>query len=77
MHMGLRGFDGRVLLMLSGADLTAQEFSGVAAGSASWRALVAAPRVTRHTLAGADHTCSRAAWRDQVADWTCNWIASW
>jgi exosortase A-associated hydrolase 1 len=77
MHMGLRGFDGRVLLMLSGADLTAQEFSGVAAGSASWRALVEAPRVTRHTLAGADHTCSRAAWRDQVADWTCNWIASW
>ena len=77
MYEGLRNFDGQVLLMLSGADLTAQEFAGVAAGSAGWRALVEAPRVTRHALEGADHTCSRAGWRGQVESWTCDWIAAW
>ncbi|MFK3739410.1 hydrolase 1, exosortase A system-associated [Massilia sp. TN1-12] len=77
MYTGLSRFDGRVLMMLSGADLTAREFADVAGGSANWRALLATPRVTRHLLDGADHTCSRAAWREQVETWTCDWLAAW
>ena len=73
----LTRFDGRVLVMLSGADLTAQEFDGQASASDGWRRLLAAPRVTRRRLAQADHTCSRRVWQDQVAGWTCNWVVSW
>jgi hypothetical protein len=77
MGAGLANFDGKVLLIVSGADLTGQEFSDMAAAAPSWRRLLEAPRVTRHDLPGADHTCSRRAWRDQVALWTCDWVRSW
>jgi exosortase A-associated hydrolase 1 len=73
----LARFDGRLLVMLSGADLTAQEFDGGTKGSDGWRRLLGAPRVTRHWLDQADHTCSRRAWQDQVAGWTRDWIGSW
>jgi exosortase A-associated hydrolase 1/exosortase A-associated hydrolase 2 len=74
MQAALSAFRGRVLVMLSGADLTAQEFGDVAGGSRPWRDLMASNRVTRHTLPGADHTCSQRPWQDQVEDWTCAWL---
>jgi exosortase A-associated hydrolase 1 len=74
---GLTGFDGRVLVMLSGADLTAREFDGHAGACPAWRRLLESPRVTRRRLEQADHTCSRRAWQDQVAGWTRDWMASW
>jgi exosortase A-associated hydrolase 1/exosortase A-associated hydrolase 2 len=74
MQAALSGFRGQVLVMLSGADLTAQEFGDVAGGSRPWRELMASQRVTRHTLPGADHTCSQRPWQDQVEDWTCTWL---
>jgi len=77
MGAGLAAFRGKVLLILSGADLTAQEFSDMAASSPSWRRLLDTPRVARRELPGADHTFSRRAWRDQVALWTCDWVRSW
>lgn len=73
---GLQRFDGRVLVMLSGADLTAQEFDGQTKG-ADWRRVLEAPHVTRHRLAQADHTCSHRVWQDQVAGWTQDWVSSW
>ncbi|MGJ7915207.1 hydrolase 1, exosortase A system-associated [Massilia sp. LXY-6] len=77
MGAGLASFRGKVLLIVSGADLTGQEFLDMAAASPSWRRLLETPRVTRHDLPGADHTCSRRAWRDQVALWTSDWVRSW
>lgn len=77
MHDGLARFPGPVLLILSGADLTAREFADLSSASAQWRRLLAAPRFTRHELAPADHTFSRRAWRDQVAAWTADWVRSW
>ncbi len=77
MYAGLNQFGGKVLLVISGADLTAQEFSDMAAASGKWKRLLGAARVTRHQLAKADHTFSRRVWRDQVADWTGQWIRSW
>jgi exosortase A-associated hydrolase 1 len=73
MHASLRAFHGRVLVMLSGADLTAQEFAGLA-GSHQWASLLGEPRFTRHTLPKADHTCSRRDWHDQVVAWTQDWL---
>lgn len=77
MHDGMTRFGGKVLLILSGADLTAREFMDMANASSSWRARLAAPGVSRHELATADHTFSRREWRDQVAGWTGAWLRSW
>ena len=74
---GMQRFRGRVLFIFSGADLTAQEFLDMCKTSRAWQRLLAAPAVQQHTLAAADHTFSRRAWRDQVADWTAQWVAAW
>jgi exosortase A-associated hydrolase 1 len=74
MAEGLERFKGQVLLILSGNDLTAKEFSDVAAGSKRWRRLLQSPRVAQHRLADANHTFSRHDWRDQVARWTSSWL---
>lgn len=74
MHAALRQFQGRILVMLSGADLTAQEFAGLPSASPDWEQLLGGVRITRHTLPGADHTCSRREWHDQVVSWTAAWI---
>jgi exosortase A-associated hydrolase 1 len=77
VYLGLANFNGKLLVMLSGADLTAQEFQDASASTADWRALMAQPRVTRHLLDGADHTCSRRDWHDQIAAWTAAWLRAW
>ena len=77
MADALARFDGRVLLILSGNDLTAKEFIDVSQASEEWCRLLASPRVTRHVLTAANHTFSRCEWRDQVAAWTSAWVKSW
>ncbi|MDL2353689.1 MAG: hydrolase 1, exosortase A system-associated [Pseudomonadota bacterium] len=77
MLAGLAAFHGKVLLILCPIDLTAQEFLEMVKGSAQWQQQLAGARVTERRLAGADHTFSRQAWRDQVAAWTAQWISSW
>lgn len=72
----LEDFRGAVLLILSGQDLTAEEFRRVATSSRAWRKALRATRVTRRDLVPADHTFSRREWRDQVAAWTCDWVKS-
>jgi uncharacterized protein len=74
---GLAHFRGRVLLILSGNDLTAAEFLDLVAASPRWRALLGDARVTRRDLPGATHTFSSERWRAQVAAWTTEWLASW
>ena len=74
MEHALRRFNGRVLLILSGKDLTADEFRGVVSGSERWKALLADARVTQRELPEANHTFSRREWRDQVARWTTEWM---
>jgi exosortase A-associated hydrolase 1 len=77
MAEGLARFRGRVLLILSGNDLTAREFTDVSEASPAWRRLLKSPRVSRHSLAEATHTFPRREWRDQVAGWTVRWLGSW
>lgn len=74
MCAGIGAFKGKVMIITSGADLTAREFCDVSSATPAWKRLLEAPRVTRHQLDKADHTFSRRAWRDQVADWTCAWV---
>ncbi|SEK27410.1 hydrolase 1, exosortase A system-associated [Nitrosovibrio tenuis] len=77
MFQELNLFKGKVLLILSGNDLTAQEFSDLVKDSRKWEKLMAAPRVMCRDLPGANHTFSRREWRDQVMTWTKDWISSW
>jgi exosortase A-associated hydrolase 1 len=74
MQDALRRFSGRVLLILSGNDLTADEFRDVVGRSALWKALLADARVTQRELPEANHTFSRREWRDRVARWTAEWV---
>lgn len=76
MADGLEGTDSPVLLILSGEDLTAKEFLDTTAGDKRWKKIFKQKRLQRRDFAEADHTFSRAAWRDQVADWTLDWIRS-
>jgi exosortase A-associated hydrolase 1 len=73
----LQRFHGRILIILSGDDLTASEFLDLQRGSRAWSALLAAPTVQQLTLAGANHTFSRRIWRDEVASICTRWLASW
>ena len=74
MRSGLARFKGTALLVLSGNDLTAQEFKDLVAGSTEWQALLRQPRVRRCDLPEANHTFSTRQWRDRVANWTCDWV---
>jgi hypothetical protein len=77
MARGLERFTGPVLLILSGDDITAAEFQAAAKGSRRWRKLLKRNNLTQQRLEEADHTCSRRAWRDQVAAWTLQWVRTW
>lgn len=77
MRAGLAQFRGKVLLLTSGVDLTAQEFLEMEKSSGEWKSLLARPQVSRQALPEADHTFSRRSWRDQVAAHTANWLDSW
>jgi exosortase A-associated hydrolase 1 len=74
---GLDRFKGKVLLIMSGNDLTAQEFSDVANSSRKWKKLLGSSRVQHRDLPPANHTFSTREWRDQVALWTKEWTVSW
>lgn len=75
MVAGLERFDGPVLFILSGNDLTADEFRDTVASSSRWRALLTRAGVEREELNRADHTFSRRQWRDDVARRTGDWVA--
>ncbi|MFC4929408.1 hydrolase 1, exosortase A system-associated [Massilia sp. GCM10023247] len=77
MQGALTRFGGRVLVVLSGADLTAQEFADLSSRPGAWQRLLSAPRFTRRQIDKADHTFSRRPWQDQVSNWTRDWLRSW
>jgi uncharacterized protein len=58
MLKGLLAFRGPVLLLMSERDLTAREFDELCRSDGHWRAAMQADRVTRLSLAEADHTFS-------------------
>jgi exosortase A-associated hydrolase 1 len=74
MRFALSRFQGKVLLILSGNDLTAKEFIELTSSSPAWRSLLEDARVTRVELPEANHTFSTRGWRDEVAARTRAWI---
>jgi exosortase A-associated hydrolase 1 len=76
MLAGWRALKRPVLLMISERDLTAAEFLAVVGSSSQWQRAMRAMKPTRHSVADADHTCSRRIWRDEVEDTTLTCILS-
>jgi uncharacterized protein len=74
MADGLRSFEGPVLLIMSGRDLTAKEFLENAKGSLRWAGLLQGQRLDRHDVVDSDHTFSSAAWSKEVETCTLQWL---
>lgn len=69
-------FEGPVLLVLSGHDLTAREFEMHVASSDDWqRALATRPAATIR-LDDADHTCSQPQSNKALIDATRHWLTT-
>lgn len=71
---GLKRFGGEVQIILSGQDLTAQEFVELTRNDKGWRKACRNQRIAFTPLKEANHTFSTHTWRDQVGVWTGQWI---
>ena len=76
MAAAWRGFKRPILLLLSGDDYTAREFSQHAATDPAWAGALSLPGVSSFDLAGADHTFSAASAQAQVLAHTRAWLAA-
>ena len=72
----LQRFKKPMLFILSGRDLTADEFRDVIKSDKNWQSLVESSAVSSVEMADADHTFSSQKWRDEVAQITLDWIKS-
>lgn len=77
MLQGWHRFKGRILVVLSGNDLTADEFRALAADDRGWKKAMSEPRVQRCDVPHANHTFSSAEWRGEVEWVTAQWVKSW
>ncbi len=77
MFEGLKRFEGKVLFITGGNDLTALEFQDLVKASHKWQKLLESSSVKHFDIPEADHTFSRHKWGDQVVSWTREWIQSW
>lgn len=76
MLQGLKQFRGKVELILSGNDLTAQAFEELMRIDREWQKACNDPRVSVKKLPDATHTFSRSGWRDQVGEWSASFMKS-
>lgn len=74
MRECMRRFKYPILLILSGRDLTADEFKEAVKSDPEWQRILEDNRISRYDLIEADHTFSSSVWRDQVAVWTLTWV---
>jgi exosortase A-associated hydrolase 1 len=75
MLNGLKRFQHGVLIVLSEDDLTASEFSSLVANNAQWRKATSGPSIDTRTVSAADHTFSKASWKEEVSQLTIDWVS--
>ena len=76
MALGWQEFRGPILLVLSGNDLTAQEFTQACGSDPAWQAALRRSGVTRMDLSGADHTLSETPARLRFEAGFLAWLKS-
>lgn len=74
MAMAMRHFSGQILLVLSECDYTAKEFVECAQSGSDWHGLLQGTTLHRIDVADADHTFSKAQWRETVEQAVLNWM---
>ena len=74
MLRGWQSFHGPVLLLLSGRDLTAQEFVTLCRDDGPWRQLLARTNVTLQEFPEADHTFASAASTEAASQACSGWL---
>lgn len=74
MAHGWRAFEGKIMLILSERDLTAQEFVEHAQTHPAWHGLLSRPGVIPYRVSGADHTFSCALKQREVETVTLDWL---
>ena len=74
MRTGWEAFTGPSLLILSGDDMTAQEFKQLCRDDRSWQQLATRSLTQTVEIPNANHTFARAAWRAQVENETVRWL---
>lgn len=67
-------FNGEILLILSGSDLVAREFSNVAQTDPVWRGALTRVNLKCWNLKGVDHTFSCSAYRKLAEDSSIEWL---
>jgi exosortase A-associated hydrolase 1 len=76
MAESLLRFDGPIMILLGGRDLTALEFSERLRLDDAWRDIARRPNVVIHHIAGADHTFSTKLASKEVETRTREWLES-
>jgi exosortase A-associated hydrolase 1 len=74
MLEGLRAFRGKIQIVLSGNDLTAQEFAELVKHDGAWRRAVSGRRTRTTSVRAANHTFASRAWRDEAAAITLEFV---
>lgn len=72
MLRGWQHFSGKVLIISSGNDLTAQEFLQLCNDDSAWTDCLA--KAQRIHISEANHTFSSQLWREQVEQATLQWL---
>lgn len=76
MLAGLQSFQHRILLVISGDDLTASEFLELVKSSRDWQDSLDQTVERTHTLPEANHTFSSERWRNEVEQASVEWVKS-
>lgn len=74
MLQGLELFPGNIQFILSGNDLTAQEFIDLTNQDKGWKSIYDGNKIQHIHIAAANHTFSSCKWRGQVHESTCKWV---
>jgi exosortase A-associated hydrolase 1 len=71
MLQGLTGFTGQTDILLSGNDLTADEFTLLIKSNKYWREVMSGDRIKQQTINQADHTFSQREKQNLLIKLTC------
>jgi len=74
MQRGLESFNGAFHLIMSGQDLTADEFRLLLEKNSYWKSLIDSKLTDKLEVSEANHTFSTAAWREMVEEFTINCV---
>ena len=74
MRKSMQKYTGKVMIILSGNDLTAQEFLDLVKNDKQWNILNNRSQVQHAYLSDANHTFSANTWRKKVGELSSRWV---